>query len=769
MEREATNATEKLSHITTMNKPVRHRAATDMGGGASTSRWKHESISQHSRSLWVSIVIAMVLVAICEIGFFNLGHWRTTGLQHATVGKMMVGDGLEALGGNRFRITDPEHANITVPVSDNGRPVNVQSLRVVTNATEKPGASIHASIQLKTTGGDTVSRNEWVDGRDSDGAWQDNRHTLSYSANPASQYYLMGKKLQTYESTDVRITFMGAKGDVVNFDRVEVNPVIPFRISLLRLAIELVVAAFFVLFRPTSRIYRMGVDLRSGGQRLATAGFIVGLSALSILVSRVGAATPAGLNDAFLHIIDPNQYQHLADALIHGRTWLDLPVDPSLPAMDNPYNYFERRYLAANQGAQYYWDYAYSQGHYYCYFGVVPALLTFVPYQLITGVWMPTWYSVALSSVLIIVFGTLLVRRIAHDYFPQASLGIVWLVTIGFDFGTCVFTYCFNSTFYNVPMACAIALVLMGLWFWQISKRDDGTINGWFMAAGSICMGLLLGTRPQFIVAWVLAFPLFWPQITKYRTLFSRNGLWQTVAALAPFVVVGVPVLYYNYVRFGSWTDFGAYYNLTGYDLTSRKASRYTFLPALFTQLFQPPSTTSEFPFLTTTDTVLPGPNEPSMGGYFAIFPIALMALLFILVRQQLSRHGLKTMSVMLMVLALVVVSFDTYKSGTSMRYYGDFAYLVMLCMVIVTLSFAVAAQFVPTASLDGATHAGIPLEAERSLGFRTLQTVLLVLVVLTVAMTVVGLLVPGRYDNWETLHPRIYTTIRSWFIGLTA
>lgn len=69
MEREVTNATEELSHITTMNKPVRHRAATDMGGGASTSRWKHESISQHSRSLWVSIVIAMVLVAICEIGF----------------------------------------------------------------------------------------------------------------------------------------------------------------------------------------------------------------------------------------------------------------------------------------------------------------------------------------------------------------------------------------------------------------------------------------------------------------------------------------------------------------------------------------------------------------------------------------------------------------------------------------------------------------------------------------------------------------------------
>ncbi|PAU68780.1 glycosyltransferase [Bifidobacterium criceti] len=739
----------------------------DKNDDESTPRRKRQC-GARSKSLWIAIIIGIVMVAMCEIGFFNLGHWRTVGLQHATVGESQLGEGLASLGGGRYRITDPEEATITVPVSDNGKPVDVESLRIVVGDTETPGASTRASVQLKTTTDNTATRDAWVDGRDSDGGWMDGRHIFTYSGDPADQYYLIGKKLQTYESTEVRITFLEDEDSVVSFERLEVNPTIPFRINPLRLAFELVVAAFFVLFRPTSSIYRAQVDLHSVRQRIALAVYVIGLSAIAVLVTRIGGTIQGGFHGAFRHIIDPNQYQHLADALLHGHAWLDLPVDPSLSTMDNPYNYFERLHLA-QQGHQYYWDYAFHGGKYYCYFGVVPALFTFVPYQLVTGAWMPTWYSIALSSVLAIVFGALLVRRIAHDYFPRASLGIVWLVTIGFSFGTCIFTYCFSSTFYNVPMACALALVLMGLWFWQISKREDGSVNGWYVAAGSLCMALLLGTRPQFILAWVLAFPLFWPQITKYRTLFSKRGVCSTICALVPFIVVSIPLMYYNYIRFGSWTDFGAYYNLTVYDLSSRNASKYTLLPALFTQLFQPPSTTSEFPFLTTTDTVLAGPNEPSTGGYFAAFPIALMALLFILVRQQLRKRHVWGMSIMLMVLAFIAVLFDTYKSGTSMRYYGDFGYLVMLCMVFVALSFADAAQEAPGLAPDGSAFASVSPGPYRTLGFRTLQTVLVTLVVLTAVMTLVGLLVPGRFDSWASMHPRPYNAIRSWFIGLTA
>lgn len=45
------------------------------------------------------------------------------------------------------------------------------------------------------------------------------------------------------------------------------------------------------------------------------------------------------------------------------------------------------------------------------------------------------------------------------------------------------------------------------------------------------------------------------------------------------------------------------------------------------------------FPFITTVDTTLAAPNEPSIGGYFAVYPLALFALLFILLRYQLRDH----------------------------------------------------------------------------------------------------------------------------------
>lgn len=144
-----------------------------------------------------------------------------------------------------------------------------------------------------------------------------------------------------------------------------------------------------------------------------------------------------------------------------------------------------------------------------------------MPYQLITGHWMPTWVAMGIFSALAVVFGTLLVRRLAHDYFPKASLGVVWLVIIGFNIGTNLFVYNMSCNFYGVPIVCAIALVLMGLWFWQVSKRHDGSVNGRLIGAGSLCMALLLGSRPQFAAAWLLAFPLFWEQITQHRTLFS--------------------------------------------------------------------------------------------------------------------------------------------------------------------------------------------------------------------------------------------------------
>lgn len=84
-------------------------------------------------------------------------------------------------------------------------------------------------------------------------------------------------------------------------------------------------------------------------------------------------------------LVDRSQYQQLADAFLHGRTWIDAHVPDWLAAMDNPYDEQARGTLGAQTGDASRWDWAFYHGRYYCYFGPLPALLLFAPFKALTG------------------------------------------------------------------------------------------------------------------------------------------------------------------------------------------------------------------------------------------------------------------------------------------------------------------------------------------------------------------------------------------------
>ena len=96
-------------------------------------------------------------------------------------------------------------------------------------------------------------------------------------------------------------------------------------------------------------------------------------------------AMSAWTNRTFNFAVDYDQYARLGDALIHGHTNLDLPVPDELAQMSNPYDSDLRGQVAGRIDIPIYWDHAFYKGKYYCYFGVVPAILLFIPYQLLTG------------------------------------------------------------------------------------------------------------------------------------------------------------------------------------------------------------------------------------------------------------------------------------------------------------------------------------------------------------------------------------------------
>ena len=80
-------------------------------------------------------------------------------------------------------------------------------------------------------------------------------------------------------------------------------------------------------------------------------------------------------------LVDRSQYQQLADAFLHGRIWIDAHVPDWLAAMDNPYDEQARGTLGMQTGDPSRWDWAFYHGRYYCYFGPLPALLLFAPFD----------------------------------------------------------------------------------------------------------------------------------------------------------------------------------------------------------------------------------------------------------------------------------------------------------------------------------------------------------------------------------------------------
>lgn len=77
------------------------------------------------------------------------------------------------------------------------------------------------------------------------------------------------------------------------------------------------------------------------------------------------------------------------------------------------------------------------------------------------------------------------------------------------------------------------------------------------LACGSLCMALVAGCRPQLLLLSFGALFLFWPDVFRRRTLFSKRSILQTAALCAPYIIVAAGIMYYNWVRFDSVFDFG--------------------------------------------------------------------------------------------------------------------------------------------------------------------------------------------------------------------
>lgn len=277
-----------------------------------------------------------------------------------------------------------------------------------------------------------------------------------------------------------------------------------------------------------------------------------------------------------------NQYELLADSLLDGRLDLEVDVDPQLIDMDNPYDADERLAL----GVDYRHDHAFYNGRYYMYFGVVPVVLTFVPFKAITGASLTTYHATQLFVALLEVGLYLLMRSLRRRFFDRMGRADFLLLFAALSF-TSVWFFSREPALYCTAISSGVCLEVWSLLFYGAAAWGGGSERRKtaLMMVGALLGALVFGCRPPVAITGLLALPLL-------RERFRGRGLspklaGQVALVALPYAVVGALLMAYNYARFENVFEFGQSYQLTvvdqhGYGMVLDRIAQSNFLPQFF-------------------------------------------------------------------------------------------------------------------------------------------------------------------------------------------
>lgn len=489
------------------------------------------------------------------------------------------------------------------------------------------------------------------------------------------------------KSTLFRLQF-SSKAERIEIGTVKINVREPYEVNAVRLLVLFILAFIISLIRPNSPLYKF--KMSDSAILVRSVAALTALLVFSGLLAIAATNASVNSNKASHH----DQYAELADAFTKKQLWLDKEVPEELINMENPYDRNERDKVMREAGKSAAWDTAYYDGHYYVYFGVVPVVLTFLPYRLLTGGDLHCAPS-AMFFMLFAVFGLFaLIKAIIDRYLnrEKISLLLYLLVASAATVGGGFMYLAQIPDLYAIPIVSGAAFTLWGLYFW-LSAEKNGRMRWYFLLPGSLCMALVAGCRPQMVAYYLAALPVFIPAIFKKRTLFSKKSVVATLSLVLPIVGVAALLMAYNYARFGSPFDFGANYNLTTNDMTRRGFESGRIGLGLFTYLFQLPKPISVFPYIRSADmdTRFMGTTtyETIYGGVIATTPLIWALLLLFRMRKRADGKTPLMIAVSLCVAALAIIVFDTECAGLLPRYFSDFRFMLCIAAAIPLLYFS--------------------------------------------------------------------------------
>ncbi len=354
----------------------------------------------------------------------------------------------------------------------------------------------------------------------------------------------------------------------------------------------------------------------------------------------------------------------------------------------NPFSWGERMDLGS-KGASIPWDVVFHNNHYYCYFGIVPFLLTYLPFNLLFPHAVPS----AILVVTIFAFAIIpsmfaLLREVVEFFAIRANYCLFLLTAAAFPFGCLIFYLQSSASLYYMPLLSAILFGILFVYASLKAVRLHAThprAGYALFALAGISLALQCGSRPNACIP-VVAFiaPLF------IALLFdAKRSILNRVAAASSFLVpaiIGVAgILTYNYLRFKSFFNFGNEEQLTNFDLRfNSKSFDPTKIRDIFLNYFLKPFNISEnFPYIS-----IPWANNQGYGNSFythMIFGLMMIPLFWWLftLRRKFMQKIEYIMTVVGLVASFLLLYLNYCLGGNLYRYYCDSIIIFILIAIM--------------------------------------------------------------------------------------
>ena len=389
-------------------------------------------------------------------------------------------------------------------------------------------------------------------------------------------------------------------------------------------------------------------------------------------------------------------YNLLASGFLKGQTALDTPVDPALALLKNPYSPTER----AGRGLH---DASYYRGRYFIYFGVTPAVVAFVPVNVLTGSFLEERFAIAGFAMAGFFLSVLLIMDVRRRCFAQAPSWTVVMGAMMLGLATMVPALLRRPSIWEVPISAGYTgfmLTLICTW-----RATRAVRSRWiWLAAASAAMGLTVGARPTYLPAAVV---LLVPLVTRLRSWRGREWRLLAVAALGPIAAAGVALAAYNFIRFGSVMEFGQTYQMAGDDIQGLKLFSLGYMAYNFRiYVLSAAGLSPFFPFITVIDPP-PGPvGHLGMEDPYGLLPcmpwVVLLTAIFVTANGRTHLKQVHVWALGTFAAAMATMGFVFGFAGACGRYMVDFTPALILLASVGALAVTTWARGVWRVWLGG-------------------------------------------------------------------